>query len=600
MKPKTKSCQNCKAKFSIEPADFTFYKKMDVPEPTFCPDCRLQRRFSFRNESKIYKRKCDFSGKEIFSMFSKDAPFTVYERNVWWSDKWDPLSYSKDYDFKKIFFEQFKELTEEIPWFSLSVQNMVNSDYSNQATELKNCYLVFGSGFSEDCAYGRGVNSSKDCYDNSYLEKCELCYQGFMLANCYKAFFSSHCDDCQEVIFSHSCVGCSNCFGCSNLRHKKYHIFNKPYTKEEYFKKLEEFNFGSYKNILSLDKKAKDFWLKYPVKFMHGRKNVNVTGEYIYNSKNVKDSFMIRGGENLKYCFNFLNKPSAKDCYDYSSWGVNARLIYENISTGNGISQSKFCYDCYPNNRDLEYCIQCGSSFNLFGCVGLRHKRYYILNKQYTKEEYNELVPQIKQHMNDMPYVDKKGRIYKYGEFFPTELSPFAYNETLAQEFFPLTKEQALKQGYTWYDNPNPEYKATIKAKDLSDNIKDVDNSILKEVIECANCHSRESGNPVSNNSGSPIKLGMTEGEVGMVSCAGSGVFRLIPAELKFYRKHNIPLPHLCPNCRHRERIKQRNPFKLWKRQCMNKGCNNTFQTTYSPDRKEIVYCEKCYNKEVN
>ncbi|MDD5146800.1 MAG: hypothetical protein PHN39_03645, partial [Candidatus Pacebacteria bacterium] len=95
--------------------------------------------------------------------------------------------------------------------------------------------------------------------------------------------------------------------------------------------------------------------------------------------------------------------------------------------------------------------------------------------------------------------------------------------------------------------------------------------------------------------------------------------FRIIPQELQFYRKMNLPLPRLCPNCRHYQRLKQRNPLKLWKRQCQCVGeksqngvytnttshnhgsdpCPNTFETSYSPDRPEIVYCEECYLKEV-
>jgi hypothetical protein len=85
----------------------------------------------------------------------------------------------------------------------------------------------------------------------------------------------------------------------------------------------------------------------------------------------------------------------------------------------------------------------------------------------------------------------------------------------------------------------------------------------------------------------------------------------------------NVPLPRLCPNCRHYQRLKQRNPLKLWHRKCMCQGkygtnnlqlttynntvthfhgdqpCPNEFETSYAPDRKEIVYCEQCYNAEV-
>ncbi len=94
----------------------------------------------------------------------------------------------------------------------------------------------------------------------------------------------------------------------------------------------------------------------------------------------------------------------------------------------------------------------------------------------------------------------------------------------------------------------------------------------------------------------------------------------------------NLPLPRLCPNCRHYERLKYRNPLKLWKRVCACNGqmanssavanamadkkgqmvykntithfhgdnkCPNEFETSFSPDRPEIVYCESCYNSEV-
>ena len=54
--------------------------------------------------------------------------------------------------------------------------------------------------------------------------------------------------------------------------------------------------------------------------------------------------------------------------------------------------------------------------------------------------------------------------------------------------------------------------------------------------------------------------------------------------------------------------------MKLWHRTCMCKGtndkgntvdhghdgkCLNEFETPYAPDRSEIIYCEKCYQKEV-
>ena len=84
-------CQNCKKDFIIEPDDCGFYEQMKVPPPTFCHICRAQRRFSFRNERVLYKRKSDFTGEEIFTMFSPESEIKIYERDIWLSDKWDPL-----------------------------------------------------------------------------------------------------------------------------------------------------------------------------------------------------------------------------------------------------------------------------------------------------------------------------------------------------------------------------------------------------------------------------------------------------------------------------------------------------------------------------
>lgn len=74
----TKTCQNCKKDFTIEPDDFAFYEKMKVPPPTWCPECRMQRRLAWRNEWKLFRKK-DIHGKEIFSTFHEDSPVKILE-----------------------------------------------------------------------------------------------------------------------------------------------------------------------------------------------------------------------------------------------------------------------------------------------------------------------------------------------------------------------------------------------------------------------------------------------------------------------------------------------------------------------------------------
>ena len=606
MTQETKICQNCKNQFTIEPEDFLFYEKIKVPSPTFCPECRLRRRLLWRNEKTLYKRSCDVPGhtEQLLSTYSIEKPFNVYDQKYWWGDQWDPLQFGRKYDFAQPFFEQFRQLMRAVPHPILLTEytTCINSDYSNWAGELKNCYLISDADVVQDSAYGSGVFNCKDCFDNGNISESELSAHNFNIHKCYRTVFSVDCSSCTEVWLSKNCIGCTNCFGCVNLRNKSYHIFNVPYDRDNYFKKLEEFRLGSFENFEKLRFEAEKFWNAQPQKYMRGFSNTRISGDYIYHSKNVQQSFLITDVEDSKFVV-LTHVPSTKDCYDYTDWGYGAERLYECMTVGLKASNIKFSHIVFRNVMDVQYSFWCGSgSSNLFGCTGLRNKQYCILNRQYTKEEYESLVPKIIKHMNSMPYVDKKGRVYKYGEFFPSELSPFSYNETIAQEYFPLTKEQAIEQGYSWKDPEPRNYEIQIKNNQIPDHIKDVTDDIINKVIECAH------------------NIGTSDVPKCNEQCTEA--FKIIPQELAFYRKMSIPLPRLCPNCRHYQRIKQRNPLKLWPRRCECEGqkskdkgpnqytntathihgehpCPNEFETSYAPERPEIVYCEACYNSEV-
>jgi hypothetical protein len=82
--------------------------------------------------------------------------------------------------------------------------------------------------------------------------------------------------------------------------------------------------------------------------------------------------------------------------------------------------------------QNVWYSMNCYDSSYLFGCDGLRNKQYCIFNKQYTQEEYEKIVPQIIAHMQTTG---------EWGEFFSPSISPFGYNETIAQDYFPESRE---------------------------------------------------------------------------------------------------------------------------------------------------------------
>ena len=187
----------------------------------------------------------------------------------------------------------------------------------------------------------------------------------------------------------------------------------------------------------------------------------------------------------------------------------------------------------------------------LFGCVGLKKKQYCILNKQYTKEEYEVLVPKIIEHMK---------RTGEWGEFFPISISPFSYNETVAQEYYSLSKEDVLSKGYKWKDYDEQSQYQGVK-HEVPINISEVKDDICNAILQC--------------------------------EITGKA-YKIIPQELEFYRKMNLPIPSTCPDQRHLERMNLRNPRKLYDRTCSK--CNCDIKTTYSLERPEKVYCEECYN----
>ena len=576
----TKNCQNCKQDFVIDSADQEFYKKISVPPPTFCWLCRAQRRMAWRNERFLFKRKSDYSGRDIFAAFAPDSPVKVYEKDVWLSDMWDPMTYGKDFDPTRPFFEQFKELLHSVPLKNLNVLNGVNSDYVNNFTDPKNCYLVFNGQESEDCMYGNGLSGVKSCLDISHVTRGERCYESFWLNSCRNAIYSSQCESSYDIAFCKDCVGVNNCFGCVGLRKKAFCIFNEQYTKEEYLKTIASFDLGSHQAMQGMRGRVAKFWLRFPNKYINGLQNTDVSGNYISHSRNVRESFLVRESENLRYCQYVQELPASKDCYDYTAWGSGNQQIYECVGCGLGTNNIKFCYNVQENVHDIEYSFMCQSSSNLFGCVGLRKKEYCVLNKQYSKEEYEKLTALIRKQMSEMPYVDAKGRVYRYGEFFPVEFSPFAYNETLAQENFPRTKEEVVALGFSWRDAAERTYKITIPAARLPDNIKDVSDPVTTEIIGCEHA--------------------------GDCNDQCTLAFRILPDELAFYRSMNLPLPRICPNCRHFARINQRTKLQVYERSCQcprghdhgETACPRSFETAYAPTQPEIVYCESCYQAE--
>lgn len=569
-----KTCKQCGNNFTVEKEDLEFYdkisptfagKKNQIPTPTFCPSCRNIRRLAWRNERKLYKRKCDKSGKDIVSIYSPDkTDYKVYEINEWWKDNWDATEFGMDFDFTKPFFEQFDTLLKKVPRLSLFNAKTQNCDYVNYTAECKDSYMssviYYGC---EKVHYSYFVYNSKNCVDISFCDKVENSYNLVGSNNCYQCNYSNRLSNCRNCYFSQDLIGCSDCILCTNLKHKHYYIRNKEYSKEEYEKMLQEMNLGSRNSVEKLFEEYKKIRENAVVKFANLLNCENCEGDDLVNCNNVKKCFSSTRVENSRYSF---DQEDGKNVYD--SEGGSYEWAYETNHTGFG--SNYIACSGVLNSSFMYYSENCHGCRDCFGCVGLRNKKNHIFNKPYSKEEYEKMVGKIIDHM------EKNG---EWGEYFPISLSPFGYDETLAYDYFPKNKDEAENIGAKWQDKDySPKYEGSFYEPndDIKKYVEDDQerDNLLKGVISC-------------NETKKP--------------------FKITPLELAFYIEQNIPIPQKHYDVRYKERFEMRNPKALTHCQCMcedvshgHEGrCKNEFETTYSPDRPEKVYCEKCYQQSV-
>ncbi len=557
-----KKCVQCVADFQVTRDDLDFYakmsptfagKKFQIPVPDLCPDCRMQRRMIFRNESSLYHRKCSKTGQKIIAMYDENVPFPVYAPKEWFGDSWDGRDYGREFDFSRPFFEQFVELRDKVPHLSLISSNNQNCDFCNIVGECKDSYLIYGSVYCENCLYGSPFNCKK-CVDSLVLRDSELCLECVDSDKLYNCVFCQNCSNSHDLKFCYAVHNCQDCFGCVNLSHKQYCIFNEQYSKEEYEKNLAKLDLKHEGMVKMVMTKLNELKLELPQRYYIGTNNEDVSGNYIFNSKNCHESYGLGECRDVKYSYQLLKLQDSQDVNN----GEFGELIYDVMALFNTVSRSAFCYFIWDQIDSLYYCGMCNKNVrDCFGCVGLKHAQYCILNKQYTQGEYERMVARIIEHMRAEASA-REGVGSEWGKFFPAAVSTFAYNESVASEYFPMSKDEVLKRGFHWKE------------------MEGAENAGATDAVIC-----EVTGKP----------------------------FKIILQERAMYEKFGLPLPRRSPKQRHIDRIALRNPMKLWERKCSK--CGGFVRTSYGPERKEIgriphatsslslIYCEKCYREEI-
>jgi hypothetical protein len=560
MEPETKThsassvrvCQNCKKDFTIEPDDFVFYEKFDLPSPVLCPYCRWKYLLAFWVFGRFRIAKSALSGKTIITVLPESVPFPIYERNEFVSDAWDPLTYGKDYDASRPFMDQLIELQAKVPHpHQCGVKNQ-NCDWTDDVWESKDAYLTRSALGLELVSYGYRVLNCKNSIDITYSFDLERSYDCLFCFKSYNLKYSFNSRDCMDSSFLYDCRNCQNCFMSWNLRNQKYYILNQPYPKEEYEEKLKEYNL---KSRAAIEKLKKEFWQHVQNDAVHrlhyNVQTANSAGNFLTNDKSCQQCYFLEESENCRYIFRghkskeTVDSVGALEC-EKCTLGAQDQLAYNNL-----------CCLYTTNCRFSSYLDNCEEAQYCFGCVGLRKKKYCILNKQYTEEEYEALVEKIKADMK------KRG---EWGKFWPLSSAYSGYNLSLAHMQFPMTKDEALKFGAKWEESAEPHYDNIISGDNLPDSIDEVNDDITKQRILCPE-----------------TKLS----------------YNITKDELAFYKEHSIPLPNRHFDWRTLERYK---PFSYMSE--LQHGvcifCNKKIEHYYAPELgfKKIA-CLECYQQKI-
>jgi len=349
-----------------------------------------------------------------------------------------------------------------------------------------------------------------------------------------------------------------------NLKNAEYHWFNEKLSKEEYEKRRATVDLSRRSVVRDWSEKFEEHKKKFPKQYMHGVSNVDCTGDYLINSKNALDCYDGFRVEDSKHCeASFL---PIKECYETFQGGEDSSRMYYSAMVGFSSYNIRFSWGVIEGCLDVDYSMHCVSSQNLFGCSNLKKAQYCILNKQYTKDEYEKLRAKLIEHMKETG---------EWGEYFPPEYSPFAYNTSNAGIFMPLTKEKAVAKGFRWDDSVDIK---RGEATEIPDSIKDIDDAICDRVLA-----DKDTGQK----------------------------YKIIKQELEFYRRLNIPIPDKSFLERHKARMAKRNPKQLWSHTCdctieahtkheeSPQQCKRSFQTTWDSTLGEKVFCKECYLDEV-
>ncbi len=554
MTDRTLFCSSCRNTFVDYQADVEFRARvapllngnsLEIPPPELCPDCRRLRRALHANDHRYYSRQCSRCSASMISVHCSDAQYPVYCYDCWWGDGWDRYATGAPFDPTRSFFEQFQELRLRTPQLAMINDNGRSSEncaYCQNFAFGKNCYLTVGGWNCQDVLYSSESGYCRDVVDCSFVSlESELVYESLCCIGLYRCAFLEACSNCRECFFGYDLRGCDSCFGCIALRNKRYCFFNEQLSEAAYREAVLKVNLASHHSLRHWGEEFARLRAATPLSGVLQVNCENCEGDALFRCKN-SSGFKLFDAEHCRY---YYNGDAPKNSQDIDISGLT-EWCYQGLSPDES-------YECLFTisswrNRNCCYVDSCHSSKNLFGCVSLLRAEYAVLNRRYSKDEYERLVLEIYREMS------RRG---EWGRFFPATHSLFAYNESRAMEIAPCSEEEALQRGFSWRTRA-AEARA-VPPSAMPDSIAEANDAICSEVFACGVC---------------------------------ARPFKIVRQELLFLRKMELALPRCCPDCRRARRSRSR-PTQLQTRHCAD--CNAPIASVFSEAAQKRVRCETCH-----
>lgn len=413
-------------------------------------------------------------------------------------NRWNLSKKGREYDFSKTFEENFSSLLSSIQISNLvQFENNENAAYGDIVLGSKNIYLSIVAVESENVMYSHTILQSKNVYRSFLVEHgSENIYHSKCISDSQDIFYCKYIQWWYNLWFCSDCIGCKNCILCEDLENKEYCINNIQYSQEQYNQEKRKI-LKDYYTYLDIYTKLKKFG-----------KNIactDTTGNFNISCEGVENGFLCR---NLKDSRNAINSGTGngmfENAYDViSTWEFNNSDFYGIMWAWLG-SSHLYCSSEITRSNNIFYSYFLASCDHMIGCIWMSNSSYCIFNKQYSKQEWEELASKIFSQMQDE---------WALGKMISPKNNPFYFNDTFAGIVWDFSREEILKKGYLWRDDPIktwvPEWSTIVQSKDLD--IKNFEKDICDVVIES------DEGN----------------------------FYRIMPLEYEFLKKHNLPLPNI-------------------------------------------------------